>query len=76
MDGWRRKPVEAGLQDKILLEGVTLDSQEIVSLEGFGDYFVSDDHGSPQLIKPEGLGVNIVAVVQRVEGDRVWIKAN
>jgi hypothetical protein len=28
------------------------------------------------LIKPEGLGVNIVAVVQRVEGDRIWIKAN
>ena len=49
--------------------------RRIVSLEGFGD-FVSDDHGSPQLIKPEGLGVNIVAVVQRVEGDRVWIKAN
>ena len=48
----------------------------IVTLEGFGDYFVSGDRGRPQLIKPEGLGVNIVAVVERVEGDRVWIKAN
>jgi hypothetical protein len=50
--------------------------RRIVTLEGFGDYFVSRDHGQPQLIKPEGLGVNIVAVVERVEGDRVWIKAN
>jgi tetratricopeptide (TPR) repeat protein len=50
--------------------------RRIVALEGFGDYFVVGDHGQPQLIKPEGLGVNIVAVVQRVEGDRVWIKAN
>jgi tetratricopeptide (TPR) repeat protein len=45
-------------------------------LEGFGDYFTSSEHGQAQLIKPEGLGVNIVAVVQRVEGDLVWIKAN
>ena len=45
-------------------------------LEGFGDYFVSGDHGQAQLTRPEGLGVNIVAVVQRVEGDRIWIKAN
>lgn len=50
--------------------------RRVVTLEGFGDYFVSSDHGQPQLIKPEGLGVNIVAVVERVEGDRVWIKAN
>jgi pimeloyl-ACP methyl ester carboxylesterase len=48
----------------------------IVTLEGFGDYFISGEHGQAQLIKPEGLGVNIVAVVQRVEGDLVWIKAN
>lgn len=48
----------------------------VVTLEGFGDYFVSGDHGQPQLITPEGLGVNIVAVVERVEGERVWIKAN
>jgi hypothetical protein len=48
----------------------------IVSLEGFGDYFISGEHGQAQVIKPEGLGVNIVAVVQRVEGDLVWIKAN
>jgi tetratricopeptide (TPR) repeat protein len=50
--------------------------RRIVALEGFGDYFVSGEHGQPQLVKPEGLGVNIVAVVERVEGDRVWIKAN
>lgn len=50
--------------------------RRIVTLEGFGDYFVSGDQGQPRLIKPEGLGVNIVAVVERVEGDRVWIKAN
>ena len=48
----------------------------VVTLEGFGDYFVSGDHGQPQLVKPEGLSVNIVAVVERVEGDRVWIKGN
>jgi hypothetical protein len=48
----------------------------IVTLEGFGDYFISGEHGQAQSIKPEGLGVNIVAVVQRVEGDHVWIKAN
>jgi hypothetical protein len=29
-----------------------------------------------QLIEAGGLGVNIVAVVRRVEGDRVWIKSN
>ena len=50
--------------------------RRIVSLEGFGSYFVSGDHGQPQLIDPGGLGVNIVAVVQQVEGDRVWIQAN
>ena len=48
----------------------------IVALEGFGDYFVSDAHGQTQLIRPEGLGVNIVAEVQRVEGDRLWIRSN
>jgi hypothetical protein len=54
----------------------TWTGRRIVTLEGFGDYFVSGDRGQPQLVKPEGLGVNIVAVVERVEGDRVWIKAN
>jgi tetratricopeptide (TPR) repeat protein len=28
------------------------------------------------LVDPEGLGVNIVAVADHVEGDRVWIRAN
>ncbi len=50
--------------------------RRIVTLRGFGDYFVSDEHGQSELIRPDGLGVNIVAVVQRVEGDRIWIKAN
>ena len=50
--------------------------RRIVTLQGFGDYFVSGDHGQSELIRPDGLGVNIVAVVQRLEGERVWIKAN
>jgi tetratricopeptide (TPR) repeat protein len=45
-------------------------------LKGFGDYFVSGDYEQAQLIRPEGLGVNIVAVAQRAEGNRIWIKAN
>lgn len=52
------------------------DGRRIVTLKGFGDYFVSDDHGQPQLVRPEGLGVNIVAVAARLEGDRVWVRAN
>ena len=50
--------------------------RRIVTLQGFGDYFVSGDRGQSELIKPEGLGVNIVVSVQRLEGDRIWIKAN
>src|SRR6516164_7268813 len=50
--------------------------RRIVTLQGFGDYFAPDANGQAKLIKPEGLGVNIVAVVARVEGDRIWIKAN
>jgi tetratricopeptide (TPR) repeat protein len=50
--------------------------QRIVTVKGFGDYFVADDNGRPRLVSPGGLGVNIVVVVQRVEGDRVWLKAN
>src|SRR5579859_7313585 len=50
--------------------------KRIATLKGFGDYFAIGEHGQTQLIKPEGLGVNIVAVVQRVETDRIWIKAN
>ena len=48
----------------------------IVMLKGFGDYFTVGPNGEPQLVKPEGLGVNIVANVDHVDGDRVWIKAN
>jgi len=47
-----------------------------VTLQGLGDYFVSGDRGQSELIKPEGLGVNIVVSVQHLEGDRIWIKAN
>jgi tetratricopeptide (TPR) repeat protein len=50
--------------------------RRIVTLQGFGEYFVSGDHGQSELIGPDGLGVNIVAVAQRLEGDRIWIKAN
>lgn len=61
----------------ILLVASTVAAQggRVVTLEGFGDYFVSEN-GRPRLVKPDGLGVNIVAVVQRVEGDRIWIRAN
>jgi tetratricopeptide (TPR) repeat protein len=50
--------------------------RRIVTLQGFGDYFVSGDRGQSELIKPEGLGVNIVVPAQRLEGDRIWIRAN
>ncbi|PYU36844.1 MAG: hypothetical protein DMG54_35600 [Acidobacteria bacterium] len=50
--------------------------RRIVTLQGFGDYFVSGQHGQSELIRPDGLGVNIVAVVQSVEGEHIWIKAN
>jgi tetratricopeptide (TPR) repeat protein len=61
----------------ILLLASTLAAQggRIVTLEGFGDYFIQVN-GERRLVKPDGLGVNIVAVVQRVEGERIWIKAN
>lgn len=50
--------------------------QRIVTLRGFGDYFALGANGQPRLVNPEGLGVNIVAVVARVEADRIWIRAN
>lgn len=48
----------------------------IVMLKGFGDYYVQTADGTTKLVKPDGIGVNIVAVVQRVQGDRIWIEAN
>lgn len=48
----------------------------IVTLTGFGDFFATNPDGQTKLIKPDGLGVNIVAVVARVDGDRIWIKGN
>lgn len=51
-------------------------SRRIVMLRGFGDYYAEAPDGAAKLVKPDGLGVNIVAVVQRVEGDRIWIEAN
>jgi hypothetical protein len=48
----------------------------IVTLNGFGDYYTQAAGTQAKLVNPDGLGVNIVAVVQRVEGDRIWIKAN
>ena len=50
--------------------------RRIVTLNGFGDYFTQAANAQAKLVKPDGLGVNIVAVVHGVEGDRVWIKAN
>lgn len=50
--------------------------QRVVMLTSFGDYFSQGDNGRPQLIKSTGLGVNVVSVVDRVEGTRLWIKAN
>lgn len=50
--------------------------RRVVALKGFGDYFIEGKGGQPQLVKPEGLSVNIVVVVDHVQGDRVWIEAN
>lgn len=50
--------------------------RRVVALKGFGDYFITGKDGRPELVKPEGLSVNIVAVVDHVEGGRAWIKAN
>jgi tetratricopeptide (TPR) repeat protein len=50
--------------------------RRIVMLRGFGDYYVQATDGTTKLVKSDGLGVNIVAVVQGVEGDRIWIEAN
>lgn len=50
--------------------------RRIVALKGFGDYFASGGDGRPRVVKPQGLGVNIVAVVDHIDGDRVWIRAN
>lgn len=48
----------------------------IVTLSGFGEYFAPGAGGQAKLVKPDGLGVNIVAGVARVDGNRIWIKAN
>jgi len=50
--------------------------QRIVTLTGFGDYYAQTKDGASKLVKPDGLSVNIVAVVQKVEEDRIWIMAN
>src|SRR3984893_578216 len=50
--------------------------RRIVTLQGFGDYSISGQHGQSELIRPDGLGVNIVTVVQQVEREHIWIKAN
>jgi len=48
----------------------------IVMLKGFGNYFTTGPDGKPQLVDPGALGVNIVAIADHLDGDRVWIKAN
>ena len=52
------------------------DNRRVVALKGFGDYYVQTKNGEFKLIRPDGLSVDIVAVVQIVDGDRIWIKAN
>ena len=52
------------------------DHQRVVALTGFGDYYAQTKDGATQLVKADGVSVNIVAVVQKVEGDRIWIEAN
>ena len=52
------------------------EGRRVVALKGFGEYFAQMEDGETKLVKPDGLSVNIVAVVQKAEGDRVWIKAN
>jgi tetratricopeptide (TPR) repeat protein len=50
--------------------------RRIVMLTSFGDYFTSGNGGRTEVVKANGLGVNIVAIAHRVEGDRIWINAN
>jgi hypothetical protein len=52
------------------------EGRRVVALKGFDDYFAQMEDGETILVKPDGLSVNIVAVVQNVEGDRVWIKSD
>jgi tetratricopeptide (TPR) repeat protein len=54
----------------------TWDGKRIVMLKSFGDYYADGENGKPRLIEASGLGVNVVSVVDRVEGRHVWIKAN
>jgi tetratricopeptide (TPR) repeat protein len=58
---WSQNPIWAG---------------RVVTLQGFGDYQVANSDGSPKLVKPDGLGVNIVVPIAKVDGDRLWISAN
>jgi tetratricopeptide (TPR) repeat protein len=50
--------------------------RRIVMLTGFGDYLAVGKNGKAELVKSDGLSVNIVAEAQRVDGDRIWIRAN
>lgn len=52
------------------------DGHRIVMLKGFGDYFRPSASGGIEAVHPDGLSVNIVAVVQRVEGEHLWIQGN
>jgi hypothetical protein len=52
------------------------EGRRAVALKGFGDFFAQMEDGETILVKPDGLSVNIVAVVQNVEGYRVWIKSD
>jgi tetratricopeptide (TPR) repeat protein len=48
----------------------------VVTLRGFGDYYRTGPDGRAVAVSPDGLGVNIVAGVDHVAGDRIYIRAS
>jgi tetratricopeptide (TPR) repeat protein len=46
----------------------------IVTLRGFGDYYTRGPAGRVVAVSPDGFDVEAVAVVDRIEGDRIWIR--
>jgi tetratricopeptide (TPR) repeat protein len=58
------------------LPDATWTGKRVVMLNSFGDYFSPGENAEPRLIKASGLSVNVVSVVDHVEGGRVWIKGN
>jgi hypothetical protein len=46
----------------------------VVTLHGFGDYYRRGADGRVEAVSPARLDLEIVATVDRVEGDRVWLR--